>query len=253
LLIGDQGGQQHDLRTLQRQVPCSRFGLRRDRAANTAPCGAPRHPSAVRAKPPPGPRSPASSFPFQALSVRCRTSRWTPLSINTASSVNELLTRGWRLLCRQGFRFRRCLWLCPGCGCGGGRVEVVQWPAAGAEGGEGIGESLFPVVVSGSGACGVLDGGGGAGAVGGLAGLLGGGLAGVIPALHGAELAGAGVTGDGLPVGGFPVGAARVPPGVVVFAVVGLEAVEHERPPVARRQVLVLGPAAQPLLVVESG
>jgi hypothetical protein len=122
---------------------------------------------------------------------------------------------------------------------------VVQRPAAVVEGGESVGQALFPVGVGGVGAGGAFDGAGRAGAVGDGAELLAVALVGVVPALDRLELGGAGGAGDGTGAGGFPFGGPGMRAGLGVAAVQALQAVQDQRPPVGRGQPLRLLPGAQ--------
>jgi hypothetical protein len=102
---------------------------------------------------------------------------------------------------------------------------VIQGPATVTEGSEGIGEPLFPVLVGGAGADGVLDGGGRAGAVGHGVDLLLVALAGVVPALDHFKLAGAGLARNGASIGRFPLSCAGIRACIGIAAMAGIAAV----------------------------
>ena len=131
--------------------------------------------------------------------------------------------------------------------CGG--PQVVQGPAAVAEGGEGVGQPLFPVLVGSTGADGLLDGAGCAGAVADRSDLLLVALVGVVPALYRLELAGAGRARESAGIGRLPLGSMRMRASAGVTAMEGLQAVQDQRPLVRRRQPLGFLLAAQPAAV----
>ena len=151
-----------------------------------------------------------------------------------ASAASRHPSRGRPCRGEAGHRYRSLLKR------GGGWPQVVQGPAAVLEGADGVGEPLFPVLVSGAGSDGVLDEAGRAGAVGDGVDLLLVALVGVVPALDHLELAGAGRAGDGVGVGRFPLGRTGMRAGAGVAAMAGPQAVQYQHPPVGRRQPLGL-------------
>src|SRR3984957_13810022 len=109
------------------------------------------------------------------------------------------------------------------------RPQVVQGPTAVAEGREGVREALFPVLVDGTGADGLLDGTGGAGPVADRADLLLVALVRVVPALDRLKLAGAGQAGESASIGRLPLGGPGMRAGAAVAAMKGLQAVQDQR------------------------